>query len=102
MVAGENDDSNLPPWLFSNAPKRKKWAISPEDFDFNQIVPIKPKTTKNVKTLTRVNIDKNKNKYVEVVDPPSNAIIGQVQDSDYVIHRIEVGKQTHDFVVQDA
>lgn len=43
VVGGENDDLTLPPWLMSNAPKRKKQSISPEDFDFSQLVPIKPK-----------------------------------------------------------
>lgn len=78
VVAGENDDSSLPPLLVSNTPKRKKRAVSPEDFDFTQLVPVKPKTIKKAETLSRVKLDKNKKKYVEVVIPPSDAIIGQV------------------------
>ncbi|XP_059071781.1 uncharacterized protein LOC131870090 [Cryptomeria japonica] len=54
VVAGEDDDSTLPPWLFSNAPKRKKQTVSPEDFDFSQLVVVKPKSTKKAKNLSRV------------------------------------------------
>lgn len=48
------DDTPLPPWLVSNTPKRKKQAISPNDFDFSHLVPVKPKGTKKAKTLSRV------------------------------------------------
>lgn len=58
VVASDDDDSTLPPWLFSNASKRKKQVASPKDFDFSQLVPIKLKTTKKAKTLSRVKVDK--------------------------------------------
>lgn len=64
-----NENASLPPWLVSNTPKRKKKAISPDDFDFIQLVPIKPKVTKKAKTLSRLRIDQSKNKYVEMVIP---------------------------------
>lgn len=41
----------LLPLLVSNTPKRKKLAISPDDFDFGQSVPVKPKATKKTKTI---------------------------------------------------
>lgn len=102
VLVGGEDDSTLPPWLFSNAPKRKKQVVSPEDFDFSQIVPIKPKTTKKAKTFSRVKVDKNKNKYDKVVIPPQDVVIDQVQDIDYTIQRVELGKHTHDFAPGDA
>lgn len=102
VVASENDYSTLPPYLSSNVPKRKKQIVSPEDFDFKQLALVKHKTTKKTKNLSRIKVDKNKNKYVQVAIPLSYVVIGQVQDSNYVIHKIEPGKQTHDSVAQDA
>lgn len=76
MVVGEDDGSTLLPWLSSNAPKRKKQVVSLDDFDFNQLVPVKAKTSKKAKIISRVKVDKNKNKYVEVVVPPQDVVIG--------------------------
>lgn len=63
---------------------------------------MKHKTVKKAKTLSRLKFDKNKNKYVEISIPPQDAIIGQVQDSDYTIQRIDLVKKTHGFLAQDA
>lgn len=78
MVVGGDDGSTFPPWLSFNAPKRKKQAMSLDDFDFNQLIPSITETVKKAKILSRVMVDKNKNKYVEVDVPPQDAIIVQV------------------------
>lgn len=102
LLIGGDDDSSVLPWLFSNAPKRKKQAISPNESDFSLLVPTKPKTTKKDKTLSRVKVDKDRNKYAEIVIPPPNKDIDQIQEPDYVINRVELGKQTHDSALGDV
>lgn len=62
----------------SNTPNIKKKAISLDDFDFNQLVPIKPKVTKKAKTMSRLRIDRSKNKYVEMAIPPLDTYMDKV------------------------
>lgn len=70
MTGPREGSSSIPPWLASQTLKRKKQAISPNDFDFGQLVLVKTKSTKKPKTLWRVLVDKASYKYVEVAQPP--------------------------------
>lgn len=95
LTYGVDEDACLPPRLVSNAPKWNKQAIYLDDFDFSQIVPIKPNITKKSKTLSRLKIHQSKNKYVEMGIPPLDIYFDKVYDTDYVIKIIDLGRQTH-------
>ncbi|XP_057819851.1 classical arabinogalactan protein 9-like [Cryptomeria japonica] len=56
-VTTPTTQSVLPPWLDIVAPKRKKQVVSPDDFDFEQLAPLKAKVTKKPKTVSRVLVD---------------------------------------------
>lgn len=59
-------------------------------------------TIKKARTLSRVKVDKTRNKYVEALVPPSDTVIGNIQVLNYVIQRIDLGKQTHDSASGDV
>lgn len=62
--------STLYPWLKSATPKRKKRVISPDDFDFEKLMPPKTKGVKKAKTLSRIKVDESRSKYAEISIPP--------------------------------
>lgn len=62
LIIGVDDDIPLPPYLVSNTTKRKKQFISPNDFDFSQLVLVKPNGTKKANIFSILKIDKSKNK----------------------------------------
>lgn len=60
----------LPPWMEVVAPKRKKQVICLDEFDFERLVPPKPKGTKKPKMVSQVLVDPtSKRKYAEVMVP---------------------------------
>lgn len=93
----------LPPWMEVVAPKRKKQVISPDEFDFEQLVPPKPKGTKKPKTVSRVLVDpKSKRKYAEVMVPSSDKNKDDVRPEDYIMQTVELGQETHESVKLDS
>lgn len=92
----------MPLWLVFNTLKRKNRAISLDDFNFSQLTHVKPKGTKKAKTLSKVMVDKSKNKYVEMEISPLDIDLDKFQPTNYVINRIDMGKQTHEVIVEYA
>lgn len=67
--------------------------MSSDDFDFNQLQPITTKGKKKAKTLSKVRVDKSKNKYVEMAIPPPDTDLYKIQPFDYIIKKIDLGKK---------
>lgn len=92
----------LPPWLSSITPKKKKQEISVDIFDFQQLGKPKPRAAKKAKTVSRVVVDSNKMKYVELANPLAEKSLEEMQLLDYRLTRVELGKQTHAEIMHDA
>lgn len=102
FVVFDVNSLELPPWLISITPKRKKQEISPNILDFQQIMKLKPRVAKKEKTISWVVVDKNKMKYVEVEEPLVEKPPKEMQLSNYRLTGIECGKQTHSSLKHDA
>lgn len=95
--------SNLLPWLDVVASKRKKQVISPDDFNFDQLGPIKNKVTKKPKTMSRILVDLvSKKKYDEVLVSSSYKDKENIQPVGYTMQTVELGIETHESVKQDS
>lgn len=81
------------------APKRKKFFISPDDFDFDQLVPSKEKGTKNPKIVSQVLVDPaTKRNYVEVLILAMDKRKDSVHPTDYTMQIVELRVETHESV----
>lgn len=101
-AAIEGELMALPPWLNSFAPKRKKQEISLDVFDYQQLKQSRPKVAKRAKIISRVTVDSNKRKVAEIVEPLVDKPHEEMQAADYMVTRVELGKQTHEVVKHDA
>lgn len=94
--------SDLPSWLSAVVPKRKKHDVLPDIFDFEQLKQVKAKGIKRAKMVSRVRMDKNKTKYVEIAEPLIEKPRDEMQLVDFKITRLDLGKQTHARLINDA
>lgn len=101
LVDQESDISFLPPWLVSQAPKRKKQVVSLDELDFEEVVSSKPKGKKKPKTLSKLHMEA-RHKFVEVAEPPQGKNCDEVNIEEYTVTRIDLGKITHTSVKEDA
>lgn len=73
--------------------------ISLDEFDFELLVPPKPKGIKKPKTVSRVVVDPaSKRKYVEVMAPSSDKEKGNIRSEDYTMQVIELRVEAHERV----
>lgn len=84
-------------------PKRKRQVISPDNFDFDQLGPVKQKVTKKPKTVSRILVDLvSKRKYDEVLVSSSDKDKDNIQFADYTMQIIELGVETYESVKKDS
>lgn len=101
-VVIEGELMALPPWLSSFTPKRTKYEISPDVFDYHQLRQSRPKVAKRATTISRVTVDSNKMKVTEIVEPLVDKPHEEMQAADYRVTRVELGKKAHVVVKHDA
>jgi hypothetical protein len=99
-TSGEGDTSFLPPWLVTQAPKRKKQVVSLDELDLEEVIPSKPKGKKKPKTLSRLHMEVG-HKLFGLAKPPQGKIHDEVSVEEYTITRIDLGKITHTSVKED-
>jgi hypothetical protein len=100
-TGGEADTSFLPPWLVTQAPKRKKQVVSPDELYLEEVIPYKSKGKKKPKTLSRLHMEVGQ-KFVELENPPEGKSCDEVSVEEYTITRIDLGKITHASAKEDA
>lgn len=89
---------SLPAWLRKITMKRRKMVVPPENLPIKKT---KSKTLKD-KIVSRILVDSDKTKFVEVVEPLVDKPIEELTHFDYKFTKIEIGKKSCLICLQDV
>ena len=98
MPASTDESFSLPAWLSRITTKRRKIIVPPDDLPMNKT---KSKSLKD-KIVSRILVNFDKTKYVEVVEPLVDKLVEALTSFDYEFTKVEVGKQSCLSCLQDA
>ena len=98
VLLPKDEDFNLLAWLSIFKMKRMKVVLPPDD------LPIKKTKSKSLKDkiVSRILVDSDKTKFVEVDEPLVDKPVEELTRSDYKFTKVEIGKQSHLGCLQDA
>lgn len=94
----KDEDFSLPAWLSKITMKRRKVVLPPDD------LPIKKTKSKSLKEkiISRILVDSDKTKFMEVAEPLVSKLVEELIRSDYKFTKVEIGKQSRLGCLQDA
>lgn len=98
VIASTDEGFSLPTWLGKITTKRRTVVVPPDN------LPVKKTKSKSLKDkiVSRVLVDIDKTKFVEVVEPLVGKSVEELTCSDYKFTKVEIGKQSRLSCLQDA
>ena len=89
---------SLTAWLSKITTKRRKVVVPPNN------LPVKKTKSKSLKDkiVSRILVDSDKTKFVEIIEPLVDKPVEELTRFDYKFTKVEVGKKSHLGCLQDA